>query len=86
MKPSKKDIEINKDKSSFVITTANQNTHPLVDSYKSKKNVQSSLNQRNRICFGFRCSNANTKKISIDAGTFGKIELWLCSSCSKKFQ
>jgi hypothetical protein len=37
-------------------------------------------------CNGFLCHSKNTVRINVDAGSFGKLQFWLCQSCLKKFR
>ncbi len=37
-------------------------------------------------CYGFECNRNATSKITVNAGRFGNISLYLCSLCVSKFQ
>ncbi len=50
------------------------------------KTKEAKVKYKDIICNGFSCDHTNTTRINVDAGKFGKIELWLCPSCAKKFR
>lgn len=56
---------------------------------KVKKSTSINNNQKHldlRCCYGYGCSNNSAEIIEVNAGTFGKITLFLCSVCIRKFK
>ena len=45
-----------------------------------------SISDYKDICNAFGCFNPSTETIDVNAGSFGKITLFVCKSCISRFQ